>query len=656
MPRTHQLLPESQEVTEGLPVSSHTYTILLERDEKDTIRAYAPRTFLERARRGAYTYVFFFARAPPLLAHGLWGDLWLRITPGAEGIYYKDRDERWVPLRRGALRTEVTRQPIYHPWLGKRTLQFDGTKLGWFRSNEWLRSRTSWDEWLRFQVAVPSLPDGRVEWVARYLAQRMSSVTTGKPGEAVARVTLPQTSGSSRPVAPASGTIVASPRSEANKLAAPSSSNKDASLSPDSEPRTTTSYPSTEPMATSSSSSCTSGTVSSSLESGATPSSSDFQTTSAPSQPDAVSPSSGIESSSSSSSSKPHTKPSKLSSSNDKATSSLKENAPRSHTKRTPPTGPRRLVRTGLMVALLSSHIRAVPLQDSTNIRPVRNVAPRPGSTKELDSTFLTKSAPRAQVVAKPPAIIVKQEENHPPLLGIKRPRVADSAVSADDAPSKRIKTEEDEDSARQFLRPATDGQEKVAKQENQDILPDTVDAHDHAKLVLVPTGQPSLETRRDSAVGKFLASLPVPLDHHAALFLSLGIADMSYIKAIASMPVHILNELVFALEDHGLNFVEALVLRDALDALPTQKNCLLRRADFAERPWDSVDVFLNSLRPSMIHHAPAFRGVGLHVNAHVAALVVMEAHHYAAFETKLRRKGLSWMDCFIFRVAVQGY
>ncbi len=544
---------------------SHTCTVLLGPGEEIAVRTHTRRTFRGRVCRGAYTYVFFSARALPLPVYGTSGDLWLCTTPGAEDIYCKNREERWMPLARGTSGTKATRH-VSHPWLGKRTLQFDGHKLGWFCSNEWLRSRSSWDEWLRLQVAVPPHPDLSVKWIARYLAHRMASTTIGTALD-VAHATSSTTSTSPSAAAPVLEAKVPAPPSSTKRETASSSSNA----------RTL-------------------------------PAHSSFKTT-----------------------------------------SSSKENAPLA---RAPPSGPRGLARTRLMTTLLSSHIGPVPLRNTANTTAVDVLVPQSRSTKKAASTLLAKPAPTAIVTADSHTVIIKREEEEgvpPPLRG-KRPR----SESMDEAPLKRVKTEDDENTARELLVRVNDRDEDVAP--SSAVPP--VAGYDRVEfeLVLTPDGRLSpAKTRRAGAVESFLASLPIPLDHHSSLFVSLGIASMAYIESIASMPQHVLNELIFALQDHGLSFVEALVLRDALDELPVDRNSSRHRArSTADAPVVRVDVFLDRLRPSMKHHASTFWELGLYTSAHMSTLGKTEAHRYAEVETTLRGKGISWMDCFIVRNAVQ--
>lgn len=597
--------------------------------------------------------MFFYASAGPSSVYGACGDLWLRTTPGAEDLYYKDRNESWVPIARDYAKIRSPRQHVYHPWLNRRTLQFDGTKLGWFQSDQWLRSRAPWDEWLRRQTAVPPNPDGKVQWVARYLAQRvvpkdatLSNSTVRPQTPVVAGAAVPSKPEAARSDKPSASNTESRTMSTPRTLVEPtavSSSSGSGTTSPPSSTGSKAPPPSTSEI------------VSSSPDT--TPTSRASATISAPSPPNiaVTSPSA-------------NSKPTPPSPDTDTASSS-KENAPAPSVESTSPnghgprslvqtasipeTGPHsRLIRTGLMTALLSAHIRAVPLQDSTNAPPVRNVTCPSRSTKEPKK--LQDCAP-----TRTREVVVKQEEGEPPRLGTKRPRGADSAASAEVAPSKRIKTEEDDDAARQLLQVVASPQnvaKKVDEEAAPNILARTVNAPAPKKAAPVsnPAMQSSVEARRNCAVEKYLARLPVPLNHHTPLFLSLGIADMVYIKAIASMPQQVLNELILALECHGLSFVEALVLRDALDASCKEKVRVSRRAELLESPGAAIESFLSSLRPSMVHHAPVFRESGLHVHAHLSILFAMEAHRYAEFETRLRGKGLSWMDCFIIRVAVQ--
>ncbi|KAI0720038.1 hypothetical protein C8T65DRAFT_634657 [Cerioporus squamosus] len=227
-----------------------------------------------------------------------------------------------------------------------------------------------------------------------------------------------------------------------------------------------------------------------------------------------------------------------------------------------------------------------------------------------------------------------------------------------DEAPFKRVKTEEN-DVTRELLKLATDRDEESSLKTDRDADPScAVQAiHERAggKSVLAPAGRSSsARRRRKNAVGRFLARLPIPLDYHSSLFVSLGIRNMSYIRSVASMPQHVLNELMYALQGQGLSFVEALVLRDALDELPVDRNSPRHRPRSTEGGSAvGVDVFLDSLRPSMKHHASTFRKLGLYTSAHMSALGKTKAQ-YAEVETTLRSKGLSWMDCFIVRMAVQ--
>ncbi|TFK84413.1 hypothetical protein K466DRAFT_665176 [Polyporus arcularius HHB13444] len=555
---------ESEEVKESLPVSSHTCTVLLGPGEEIAVRTHTRRTFRGRVCRGAYTYVFFSARALPLPVYGTSGDLWLCTTPGAEDIYCKNREERWVPLARGTSGTKATRH-VNHPWLGKRILQFDGHKLGWFCSNEWLRSRSSWDQWLRLQVAVPPHPDLSVKWIARYLAHRMASTTMG---------TVPDVAHAT------SSTTSTSPSAAAPVLETPPSSSKRATTSSSSNARTM-------------------------------PAHSSFKTT-----------------------------------------SSSKENAPLA---RAPPSGPRGLERTHLMTTLLSSHIGPVPLRNTANTTAVDNiVVPQSRATKKAASTLPAKPEPTAVVTADSHTVIIKREEEDgvpPPLRGKRRRSVS----MPDEAPLKRVKTEDDENTARELLVRVNDRDEDVAL--SSAVPPVAEYDRGEPELVLTPAGRssPAKKHRAGAAVESFLASLPIPLDHHSSLFDSLGIASMAYIESIASMPQHVLNELIFALQDHGLSFVEALVLRDALDELPVDRNSSRNRPrSTADAPVVRVDVFLDSLRPSMKHHASTFWELGLYTSAHMSTLGKTEAHRYAEVETTLRGEGLSWMDCFIVRIAVQ--
>ncbi|KAI0354619.1 hypothetical protein OH77DRAFT_1425688 [Trametes cingulata] len=157
----------------------------------------------------------------------------------------------------------------------------------------------------------------------------------------------------------------------------------------------------------------------------------------------------------------------------------------------------------------------------------------------------------------------------------------------------------------------------------------------------------PPDETSTD--IAGFLGTLSIPLTHCEPTLRDLGISSMAYLESFAAAPESLLSQFTAKLQERGLKFMDALILRNGLSTLRRQDGMNDRPATSPE----SVEAFLSALRPSMVHHAPIFRELGVET-IHLPILAKLDTASYAEFEQTLRAKGLPWADCFLIKVALK--
>ncbi|KAI0368874.1 hypothetical protein BV20DRAFT_968661 [Pilatotrama ljubarskyi] len=149
--------------------------------------------------------------------------------------------------------------------------------------------------------------------------------------------------------------------------------------------------------------------------------------------------------------------------------------------------------------------------------------------------------------------------------------------------------------------------------------------------------------------IDRFLRTLSPPLPHCEHALKDLGIASIAYLESFAAAPESLLSQFTAKLQEQGLKFMEALILRTGLGTLRPKER-------MGERPSaspNSVKAFLSALRPSMAQHAELFEELGVDT-VHLPILAQLDAAPYAEFEQTLRSRGLSWADCFLIKVALK--
>ena len=161
----------------------------------------------------------------------------------------------------------------------------------------------------------------------------------------------------------------------------------------------------------------------------------------------------------------------------------------------------------------------------------------------------------------------------------------------------------------------------------------------------------PRTRTSEPETIEEFLTGLPMSLAHHTSLFNVLGISSLSYLELLAAVPKPIMDEVFVVLQKRGMTFMESLVMRHALNKL-----CLASKTQptiASESAPDTIDDFLLRLGGApMARHAPLFRELGVDIS-HVPVLAQLDADSYAAFEETLGRKGLTWVERFLVKLAI---
>ena len=143
------------------------------------------------------------------------------------------------------------------------------------------------------------------------------------------------------------------------------------------------------------------------------------------------------------------------------------------------------------------------------------------------------------------------------------------------------------------------------------------------------------------------LAQLPASLAHRAGPFRDLGIDNRSYLHALATLPRSHLDDVLAALRERGLTYLESLVVRQGLSAL-----------DRPALQSDATSTTLEGILPRygglpMARHAPMLRELGVDF-AQLPVLAKLDPPLYAEFDETLRQKGLSWVERVFFKATIQ--
>ncbi|KAH9897734.1 hypothetical protein C8Q73DRAFT_682395 [Cubamyces lactineus] len=117
----------------NVPVIVDTYGLRLVETEASEV----PRDVRHRLTGSIYTWAIYQASSDPPPDIGLKGDIWIR-TVRKPRVYFKSARNDWERWERCPSINILPKQPtllsqvaIYHPWLRRRRLEFDGTRLQW---------------------------------------------------------------------------------------------------------------------------------------------------------------------------------------------------------------------------------------------------------------------------------------------------------------------------------------------------------------------------------------------------------------------------------------------------------------------------------------------------------------------------------------------
>ncbi|KAI0748855.1 hypothetical protein C8Q74DRAFT_376351 [Fomes fomentarius] len=185
-----------------------------------------------------------------------------------------------------------------------------------------------------------------------------------------------------------------------------------------------------------------------------------------------------------------------------------------------------------------------------------------------------------------------------------------------------------------------------IPKRARSDSLPSQLEQRSPKRA---RRGDDDIDTQRDQGdqtIEQYLTGLPMSLAHHTQLLATLGITDLSYFRSLAGLTRPVMDEAMTALQQHGITFLESLVLRTALHA---------RRRTSAPHVEShaTMAAFLAHLHPHMGRHAPAFEELGIAVGA-IPVLAQLDGDSYAVFERALSAKGLTWVEALFLKAGIQ--
>ncbi|KAI0334072.1 hypothetical protein GY45DRAFT_1318942 [Cubamyces sp. BRFM 1775] len=122
-----------QDANFNVPVIIDTYSLKLIETEASEV----PRGLRHRVTGSTYTWAVYQTSSDPLPDIGLKGDIWIR-TLRKPRVYFKSARNSWERWERCPSLGVAPNRPtllsqlaVYHPWLRRRRLEFDGTKLEW---------------------------------------------------------------------------------------------------------------------------------------------------------------------------------------------------------------------------------------------------------------------------------------------------------------------------------------------------------------------------------------------------------------------------------------------------------------------------------------------------------------------------------------------
>lgn len=145
-----------------------------------------------------------------------------------------------------------------------------------------------------------------------------------------------------------------------------------------------------------------------------------------------------------------------------------------------------------------------------------------------------------------------------------------------------------------------------------------------------------------------FLGSLPLSLSHHAAIFTAVGITNRDHFRLLAQLPKRSLDIFFTTVREHGLSFMESLVLRSALNGLRQSSEDSQGRVDVT-----TIEAWLEQIAPSMGRHAQVFRDLGIDF-VHIPVLAQLDAETFQEFENALDTAGVAWIDRFVITAKIR--
>ncbi|KAI0652519.1 hypothetical protein C8Q79DRAFT_1020612, partial [Trametes meyenii] len=172
------------------------------------------------------------------------------------------------------------------------------------------------------------------------------------------------------------------------------------------------------------------------------------------------------------------------------------------------------------------------------------------------------------------------------------------------------------------------------------------------ATSILGPEAQASTsEIRAGYDIHIFLGSLPLPLNHHAPIFLALGITSRVHLEALAHARDEAKEQFLRELSARDMSSMELMVLCEALKAIQNLTPApLLSAPNPAATP--SIGAFLAQMRPCMSRHLATFEHFGVDIE-HLPVLAGMNLDTYELFEGHLADCGVTWVERLLFKAAI---
>ncbi|KAI0748857.1 hypothetical protein C8Q74DRAFT_376451 [Fomes fomentarius] len=189
-----------------------------------------------------------------------------------------------------------------------------------------------------------------------------------------------------------------------------------------------------------------------------------------------------------------------------------------------------------------------------------------------------------------------------------------------------------------------------LSKRARKDHIPSQTEQRSSKRARLDHDDEGPQQDQREQTIEQYLTGLPMSLAHHTQLLATLGITDLSYFRSLSCLPRPAVDEAIAALQQHGITFLESLVLRTALHALCRNSP---HPSDPHVEPRANIATFLANLHPHMGRHAPVFTELGIAVD-NIPVLVQLDTNSYAEFEHALSAKGLTWVEVFLLKARIQ--